>query len=84
LERIVKRITFDTSSLNDKAMQLNTATKTKQVEAQYLSVGDKLSIGTVTHAPSVGINTPRGKVELGVNGYLKTWNKTTKITVIIE
>lgn len=57
--------------------------QTKQVEAQHLSIGDKLFTGVVTHAPSVGIKTPRGKVELGVNGYLKTWCKYTKITVFI-
>lgn len=57
----------------------------KIVEAQYLSVGDKLaSGGTVTHRPSVGIKTPPGKVELGVNGYLKTWNKKTLIAVVTE
>lgn len=58
---------------------------TKHVEAQYLSIGDKLqSGGTVTHRPSVGIKTPRGKVELGVNGYLKTWCKNTVIVIIVD
>lgn len=68
-----------------KTVELSTGTRTiKQVEAQYLSVGDKISTGVVTHAPSVGIKTPSGKVELGVNGYLKVWNKRTVITVIID
>jgi hypothetical protein len=53
------------------------------VEAQYLSVGDKLaSGGIVTHRPSVGIKTPSGKVEIGVNGFLKVWNKRTPITIL--
>jgi hypothetical protein len=57
----------------------------KHIEAQYLSKGDKLaSGGTVTHSPSTGIKTPSGKVELGINGYLKVWNKKTLITVITE
>jgi hypothetical protein len=61
---------------------METTTRT-QVEAQYLKVGDVLQTGeVVTHRPSRGIKTPSGKVDLGVNGYLKTWNKTTKITVL--
>jgi hypothetical protein len=58
---------------------------TKHVEAQYLSIGDKLqSGGVVTHRPSVGIKTPRGKVDLGIDGFRKTWNKTTEIAIITE
>jgi hypothetical protein len=54
-------------------------------EAQYLSKGDKLATGeVVTHSPSVGYKTPSGKVELGINGYLKVWNKKTLIAVIAE
>jgi hypothetical protein len=54
----------------------------KIVQAQYLKKGDVLcSGGTVTHSPSVGIKTPSGKIELGVNGYLKVWNKRTEIAV---
>lgn len=54
----------------------------KLVEAQYLKIGDKLqSGGVVTHNPSTGIKTPSGKVDLGVNGYLKTWNKRTLIAI---
>lgn len=57
----------------------------KNVEAQYLSVGDKLaSGGVITHAPSYGIKTPSGKCELGLNGFLKTWNKKTLITILID
>jgi len=53
------------------------------IEAQNLTIGDKLaSGGVVTSSPSVGLRTPSGKVELGVNGFLKVWNKRTKITVI--
>lgn len=52
-------------------------------EAQYLSVGDKLaSGGVVTHAPSVGLKTPSGKVELGVDNRVKVWNKRTGIAII--
>lgn len=57
----------------------------KYIEAQYLSKGDKLaSGGVVTSNPSRGIKTPSGKVELGINGYLKVWNKKTLITVVTE
>lgn len=57
----------------------------KIVEAQFLSKGDKLaSGGVVTHSPSAGIKTPSGKVELGINGYLKVWNKKTLIAVVAE
>lgn len=54
------------------------------VQAQYLRKGDKLAHtnGVVTHTPHVGIKTPSGKVELGVNGYLKTWGKRTEIAVL--
>lgn len=57
----------------------------KRIEAQFLSKGDKLaSGGVVTHSPSTGIKTPSGKVELGINGYLKVWNKKTLISVVAE
>ena len=57
----------------------------KLVEAQNLNIGDKLcSGGVVTHRPSSGIKTPSGKVDLGVNGYLKTWNKRTVIAIVDE
>jgi hypothetical protein len=57
----------------------------KHIEAQYLTKGDKLaSGGTVTHSPSRGIKTPSGKIELGINGFLKVWNKKTLITVVTE
>lgn len=70
---------YFTSTLNEQDMT------TKKVEAQYLSVGDVLqSGGTVTHRPSVGIKTPRGKVDLGIDGFLKTWNKTTEIAIVTE
>lgn len=54
----------------------------KLVQAQDLKVGDKLiSGGVVTHKPYVDIKTPSRKINLGVNGYLKTWNKTTVIAI---
>lgn len=57
----------------------------KQVEAQYLKKGDKLcSGGVVTHAPTVGLKTPKGNVDLGVDGFLRTWNKKTKIAVVVD
>jgi hypothetical protein len=72
--------------METKTITLSTGTITvKNVEAQHLSIGDKLaSGGVVTHRPSVGIKTPSGKVELGVNGFLKVWNKRTLITIIID
>lgn len=55
----------------------------KSVEAQYLKVGDKLcSGGTVTHAPSAGLRTPTGKVDIGIDGFRRTWNKRTEIAVV--
>lgn len=55
----------------------------KHVEAQYLKKGMVLaSGGTVTHSPSKGIKTPSGKVDLGINGFLKTWNAKTVITIV--
>jgi hypothetical protein len=55
------------------------------VQAQNLQVGDKVS-GTrgdriVTHRPSAGVKTPRGKVDLGLDGFRVTWGKTTEITI---
>lgn len=67
--------------------QLNETDMRKLVQAQYLKKGDRLANipnAVVTHAPSVGIKTPSGKVELGVNGYLKVWNKRTEIAILIE
>lgn len=55
----------------------------KQVEAQTLKVGDKLcSGGTVTHAPSSGLRTPTGKIDIGVDGFRRTWNKRTMIAIL--
>lgn len=56
-----------------------------EVQAQFLSVGQKLATGEiVTHRPQRGLKTPSGKVELGINGYLKVWNARTSITVLVE
>lgn len=53
------------------------------VEAQNLKVGQKLcSGGLVTHAPSRGIKTPTGKIDIGIDGYLKTWSKKTGVAII--
>ena len=51
--------------------------------ARSLRVGDYLlgSRRTVTHAPSAGVGTPSGKVELGVDGYKAVWNARTVIQV---
>lgn len=52
-------------------------------QAQDLKVGDKLaSGGVVTHAPSVGLKTPSGKVELGIDNRAVVWNKRTEVTII--
>jgi len=57
----------------------------KEVQAQFLSKGQKLATGEiVTHAPSRGLNTPSGKVDLGINGFRKTWNARTLITVVVD
>lgn len=54
-------------------------------QAQYLSVGDVTSAGEkVVVAPSAGISTPSGKVDLVVETSTgkrlsKTWNKRTEI-----
>lgn len=54
----------------------------KYIEAQFLSKDMVLGTGEViTHAPYVDSKTPSGKVNLGVNGYRKTWNKKTLIAV---
>jgi hypothetical protein len=51
-------------------------------QAQFLEKGDVLATGeVVTHAPSRGLRTPSGKVDLGINGYLKTWNSRTEIVI---
>lgn len=57
----------------------------KSVQAQYLKKGDVLaSGGTVTHEPTSGLNTPSGKVDIGINGFRRTWNKRTEITIITK
>lgn len=50
--------------------------------ASDLKVGDKLcSGGTVTSRTYCGVKTPYGKVQLGVDGFLKVWNKRTIIAI---
>ncbi len=62
-------------------------TEKKIVEAQYLQVGDMIAFGqTVVLAPSRGLKTPSGKVDLVVtnkNGVRipKTWNAKTQIAI---
>lgn len=65
--------------------QQQTMTRTK-IQAQYLKKGDVLAFnsGVVTSAPYADLSTPSGKVKLGVNGYLKIWNKRTEISIINE
>lgn len=65
--------------------------QTKKVKAKDLKVGDYLPMtqSTVVVAPSAGLKTPRGKVDLTVefsNGQrqTKTWNKNTDISVQIK
>ncbi len=56
----------------------------KSVQAQYLKKGDVLATGeVVSHSPSSGLNTPSGKIDLGINGFRRTWNKRTEITILI-
>lgn len=59
--------------------------KTKIVEVQDLMRGDMLaSGGTVTHSPTAGLHTPNGKVDLGIDGIGRTWNKKTKIAILCQ
>jgi hypothetical protein len=60
------------------------AHKIEKKQAQFLQVGDKIATGTVTHAPYTDTKTPSGKINIGINGIKKTWNKRTEIGVIIE
>jgi hypothetical protein len=51
-------------------------------QVKDLSIGDALqSGGVVTHSPIAGLKTPKGKVELGIDGYLKVWNKYNTIAI---
>jgi len=60
---------------------METTTRIKK-EAQYLSAGDILQTGeVVTHAPYRGLKTPAGKVDLGINGFKRTWNARTIIVI---
>lgn len=54
-----------------------------KLPARSLRVGDYLiaSHRTITHAPSAGVGTPSGKVELGVDGFKAAWNARTVIQV---
>lgn len=57
--------------------------RTVRVQAQALRVGDWL-VGSgrlVTEAPSAGISTPTGKIDVGIDGYRRTWGKYTQIVV---
>lgn len=59
------------------------------VQAQHLKVGQQIAgLGNipqiVTSSPSRGIDTPTGKVDLGVNGFRKTWNARTEIAILVE
>jgi len=57
----------------------------KEVQAQFLKVGQTLATGEkVTQSATRGYGTPRGKVELHINGYLKVWNARTLITVVMN
>jgi len=58
----------------------------KLVKAKDLEIGMKLAHvkGVVTHRPSSGLKTPSGKVDLGIDGYLKTWNKNAEIAILID
>ena len=51
------------------------------IRVTELQIGDELSTGTVTHRPYDSVRCPKGKIHLGVNGFLKTWNKSTTITI---
>jgi hypothetical protein len=57
--------------------------RTVDVRASQLRKGDWL-IGSgrlVTHNPSRGARTPSGKIDVGIDGYLRTWGASTTIRV---
>lgn len=57
--------------------------RTVDVRASQLRVGDWL-VGSgrlVTSAPSRGARTPSGKVDVGIDGYGRTWGANTTIRV---
>jgi len=54
----------------------------KKKQVRDLQVGDQLqSGGVVTHAPIAGLKTPSGKVEFGLDGKLKIWNKYNTVAL---
>lgn len=55
----------------------------KDVRVTELSIGDVIlpTMGVVTHRPYDSVKCPKGKIHLGVNGFLKTWGKSTTIRV---
>lgn len=67
-----------------KAGQLGKLDGMKTVRADQLQVGDKLiaTNRTVTHAPSAGVKTPTGKVDLGLDGRPNQFWKHTMIIII--
>lgn len=57
--------------------------RTVDVRASQLRKGDWL-VGSgrlVTHAPSRGARTPSGKVDVGIDGFRRTWGASTTIRV---
>lgn len=61
--------------------------KTKKIKVIYLKKGDKLSSGAmVVTAPTSGISTPSGKVDIEIeypNGKTKwqIWGKNTEVSI---
>ena len=57
--------------------------KTMTVRVTDLLKGDILTAtkGVVTHSPYTSVACPKGKIHLGVNNVLKTWNKSTTVKI---
>lgn len=55
----------------------------KEVRVTDLQIGDVLlpTMGVVTERPYDSINCPKGKINLGINGFKKVWGKSTTIKV---
>lgn len=57
--------------------------RTLDVRVSQLRVGDWL-VGSgrlVTHAPSRGARTPSGKLDVGIDGFARTWGASTTMRI---
>jgi hypothetical protein len=58
-------------------------TTTIEVRVTELLVGDIIlpTMRTVTHAPYYSIDCPKKKINVDIDGYRKTWGKSTIIKI---